>query len=182
VPKDKLLQKICYNEKMKKHKKLFITLIIIAVIIFLNIAYFVVTNWQNFFPTENSSGETVSLKTYSSSKMGFEVKYPASWKVQDSGNTVQIDPVFDGNIVHFSIGSSDNFKSLDDVKKTLAATVPLTPVQINNATGFEYQDSPSYEVTWLSNSGNVYLIRTYSNLALADEEGNQILATLKFKN
>jgi regulatory protein YycH of two-component signal transduction system YycFG len=170
---------------MKKKKWLKIILIVILVLIFFNIAYYLITSWRNFPIIKNalsSPSETVSLKTYSNSKMGFEVKYPASWIVQDNGNTVEIDPSFKGGVVHFSIGPRNDFKSLDDVKKTLATSVPITPVQVNNASGFEYSDSPSYEAIWLLHSGQIYLIRTYSNLALGDEEADQIFSTFKFTN
>lgn len=168
---------------MKKHKKLFIVLIIIAVVLIFNFAYYLYTNWQDFFPASSSSGDdSVSLKTYNNSKMGFQVRYPTSWVVQDNGNAIEINPTLTEVNTHFSVALRDDFKSLDDVKKTLATTVPITPVQINNASGFEYSDSPSYEAIWLSHSGQVYLIRTYSSIAEGDMEANQILATFKFTN
>jgi hypothetical protein len=168
---------------MKKHKKLFITLIIIAVLLFCNLIYYVITNWQNFPIIKNffpSSSETVSLLTYSSSKMGFEIQYPASWIIKDSGKTVDVyPPTEEGTQVYFSVAQRDDLKSLDDIKKILAPSVPLTPIQISGASGFEYNDGDSYESIWLLRSNKIYLIRTYSSLSLGDV-ANQILTTLKF--
>jgi regulatory protein YycH of two-component signal transduction system YycFG len=170
---------------MKKHKRLFTTLIVVLVLIFLNIAYYLITNWQNFSIIKNSlpsSGETVSLQTYKNSKMGFEIQYPASWVVQESENNVTVDPpAGEGTQTYFSVAQRGDFKSLDDVKKTLAPDIPLTSVQISGASGFEYSDSASYQSIWLLYSNNIYLIRTYSSLSLGDV-ANQILATFKFIN
>jgi hypothetical protein len=170
---------------MKKRKLWKIILIVVFAVIFCNLAYYLITSWRNFPIIKNalsSPGETVSLKTYSNSKLGFEVRYPASWIVQDNGNTVEIDPSFKGYIIHFSVGQRNDFKSLDDIKNTLATSVPVTPIQINGVSGFEYSDSPSFESVWLSHSGQIYLIRIYSSIFEGDEEASQILSTFKFND
>ncbi|MDR3519921.1 MAG: hypothetical protein P4L63_03510 [Candidatus Pacebacteria bacterium] len=170
---------------MKRHRKLFIIIIIIVVLILCNIAYYVITSWQNFPIIKHflpSSNETVSLQKYSSSKMGFEIQYPTSWIVKDSGGMIEVyPPVGEGTQVYFSVTERDDFGSLSDVKKVLAPDIPLTPIQISKASGFEYSDSDSYESIWLSYASKIYLIRTYSSLSLGNVS-DQILATFKFTN
>ena len=150
--------------------------------IFLNIAYYIVTNWQNFFPANSSVNQAVSLKSYSDSKLGFEVQYPSAWVVQDSGDMVTINPLSPGGIIYFSVALRSDFKSLNDIKKTLATNIPLTPVQISKASGFEYSDSDSDESIWLSYENKIYLIRTYSSIALGDDEAEKILSYFQFTN
>ena len=168
---------------MKNKKRWKIIGIIVAILILANAGYYLVMNWQNFFPNKDaSSGDVASLQTYNNSKIGFQIQYPASWIVKDSGDTVGVyPPAEEGTQVYFSVAERDDFKSLADVKKTLAPDVTLTPIQISNASGFEYSDSASYESIWLLYSNKVYLLRTYSSLFLGDV-ANQILATFKFTN
>ena len=110
--------------------------------------------------------------------MGFEVKYPILWIVQDNGNTVEINPPPVGANTYFSAGLRNDFMSLEDIKKTLATNLPITPIQIDNASGFEYTDSDYHESIWLLHSNKIYIIRTYP----MSEDANQILSTFKFNN
>jgi hypothetical protein len=166
---------------MKKRENLVIALVIIFVLIFCNIIYYFATNWQNFSIIKKllpSANQTESLKTYSSSKMGFELKYPSFWIVQEKDDMVEINPPSGGGNIYFSAGPRVDLKSLDDIKKTLAPDLPTAPIQIDNASGFEYSDSDFHETIWLLHSDKIYLIRTYPR----SQESGQILSTFKFKN
>ncbi|MDE2399802.1 MAG: hypothetical protein KGL67_02215 [Patescibacteria group bacterium] len=168
---------------MKKFKFFFIIAIIVLIIIFANIGYYFERNWQYFFGAKHYSeqGDTETLKTYTSSKMGFEVKYPPSWTVQDNGDTVEINPISKKvQTTYFSVGLRSDLTSLDDVKEKLSTSVSLTPVQINNATGFEYNDGGSFEAIWLMHSGKVYVIRTYTSITSGGDSADQIFSTFKF--
>lgn len=170
---------------MRKHKKLSIVLIIIFIILFCNLAYFFITKLQDFYGDKISSSSSLvaeNVETYNNSKMGFEVQYPISWFIKDNGeDNIEIDPSQEEAIVYFSVVLRNDFKSLDEVKKELTADVAVNPIQINNASGFEYRDSASYEVIWLSHSNKIYTVRVYTSPSAGDET-SQILSSFKFTN
>jgi hypothetical protein len=165
---------------IKKHENLAIAFVIVVFLLLCNVAYYLATNWQNFSIIKKlspSANETISLKTYSSSKMGFELKYPSAWVAQESEDRVEINPQSkEGSDIYFSAEVRNDFKTLDDIKKTLAPDLPTTSIQVGGASGFEYTDSDFHETIWLLHSDKIYLIRTFPRI----EQSNQILATVKF--
>ena len=106
-------------------------------------------------------------------------QYPLSWTVDDQGDTVQINPSSkEGGIIYFSVGLRKDFKSLEDIKKTLAPSVQTTPIQISTGSGFTYTDTDGHESIWISHADNIYIIRTYT----ISDQAHQVLSTFKFKN
>jgi hypothetical protein len=102
--------------------------------------------------------------------------------VQDSSDIFTINP--EGEAVSnpfFTVTERNDFKSLDDIKKTLATDVPITSIQVGDASGFEYNDGGDHEAVWLSHLSQIYLIRMYLSPYWGDEV-NQILATFNFTN
>lgn len=55
-------------------------------------------------------------------------------------------------------------------------TLPLTPVDIGNASGFKYKDTDDHDSIWLLHSGKIYIVRVY----YPNQDAKQILTTLKF--
>lgn len=165
---------------MKKKKKLFLEILLVfLVFLFFNFIYFLWTNGGALFKSKNSSPkEIVVWEKYNNKKVGFELEYPPSWTLDDATDIVKINPPQGEAYNYFSVGIRNDFKSLDEIKRTLSPNLPITPVQIDGASGFKYSDSSSHDMIWFSHSDKIYLIMVY----FVNDKANKILSTFKFTN
>ncbi|MFA5791579.1 MAG: hypothetical protein WC884_00910 [Candidatus Paceibacterota bacterium] len=164
-----------------KNKKFYLEILIVfLVFLFSNFLYFLWVNSGALFKNKNSSSsEIIVWKKYNNIKIGFELEYPPLWLVNDSTeDIVKINPPEKEAYNYFSVGIRDDFKSLDEIKRTLSPSLPITPIEIDGASGFKYSDTSSHDMIWLSHSDKIYLIMVY----FANDKANQVLFTFKFIN